>query len=267
MAIVSVKIGALEYLTAEGISAPHCFTTRLGGVSGGYLASMNIGTHRGDSSENVAENYRILGNALNFSVENLVLTRQTHSDIVRRVGLSDGGKGLSHDRYPECDALITNEPRTALVVFTADCTPILLFDPVTGAVGAAHAGWRGTAADIAGKTVAAMAENFGCRPSDIHAAIGPNIGPCCFETDSDVPQAMTAALGAAAEPWIQSVGKKYYVNLKALNAQFLHRAGVSNIEISSLCTACRTDLFWSHRRMGGNRGSQGAIIVCKEGTE
>lgn len=258
-----MRTGALEYLTAEGISVPHCFTTRLGGVSGGQLASMNIGVHRGDSPENVAENYRILGNALGFSVENLVLTRQTHSDIVRKVGRSDGGKGLVYDAYPECDALITEEPETALVVFTADCTPVLLFDPVTGAVGAAHAGWRGTAADIAGKTVAAMVENFGCRPGDIHAAIGPNIGQCCFETDQDVPQAMVKALGEAAKPWIRGMGEKYYVNLKELNALFLRRAGVTSIEISPLCTACRTDLFWSHRRMGGARGSQGAIIVCK----
>lgn len=267
MSITTVRTGALEYLTAGGIGVPHCFTTRLGGVSEGYLASMNIGTHRGDRPENVVENYRILGQALGFAPEDVVMTHQTHTDIVRRVDAADRGTGLFRPPFPDCDGLITNAPGVALVVFTADCTPILLHDPVTGAVGAVHAGWRGTAADIAGKTVAAMAACFGCRPENLRAAIGPNIGPCCFETDADVPAAMARALGEDAMPWIRQVGNKYYVNLKELNAQFLRRAGVTSIEISPLCTACRTDLFWSHRRMGGNRGSQGAIIVCKEASQ
>lgn len=265
MAIKPVKLGTLAYLTAEGIAAPHCFTTRLGGVSQGYLASMNIGTYRGDTPENVLENYRILANAIGFAPDNLVLTHQTHTDIVLRVGKAEHGAGLTRPPLPECDALITNEPGTALVVHTADCTPILFYDPVTGAVGAAHGGWRGTAADIAGKTVAAMVKEFGCRRSDICAAIGPNIAQCCFETDGDVPAAMEAALGEAAKPYIRPTGAKFHVDLKGINAAFLRRAGVTKIEISPLCTACREDLFWSHRRVGNLRGSQGAIIVCKEG--
>ena len=265
MSIITIHQGTLEYLAAEGISAPHAFTTRRGGVSSGYLESLNIALHRGDEPGNVAENYRILGNALGFSPEDLVLTRQTHSDIVHRVTKADC-LGLDHHAYPECDALITNVPGVALVVFTADCTPILLHDPKTGAVGAAHAGWRGTAAGIAGKTARAMAEAFGCDPGNIHAAIGPNIGFCCFETDSDVPNAMVAAYGTDAEKWIRAVGNKYYVNLKEINALSLRNAGVHHIEISTDCTMCQHDRFWSHRVTGGIRGSQGAIIVCKEGT-
>ena len=265
MSIITIHQGTLEYLAAEGISAPHAFTTRRGGVSSGYLESLNIALHRGDDQSNVAENYRILGNALGFSPEDLVLTRQTHSDIVRRVTKADC-LGLDHHAYPECDALITNDPGTALVVFTADCTPILLHDPKTGAAGAAHAGWRGTAAGIAGKTARAMAEVFGCDPADIRAAIGPNIGFCCFETDLDVPNAMVEAYGGEAEKWIRAAGNKYYVNLKEINALSLRNAGVQNIEISTDCTMCQHDRFWSHRVTGGIRGSQGAIIVCKEGT-
>ena len=263
--IRSVKTGTLEYLTADGISVPHCFTTRLGGVSTGHLASLNIGMHRGDSPENVAKNYEILANALSFDTQNLVLTRQTHSDIVRAVTKTDAA-GLDHSAYPECDALITNDPGTALVVFTADCTPILLHDPITGAVGAAHAGWRGTAANIAGKTVEAMVRAYGCDPANIHAAIGPNIAQCCFACDADVPDAMTDALGDAAREWIECRGDKYYVNLKAINAQFLRNSGVTHIEISTECTMCSCHRFWSHRVTKGNRGSQGAIIVCKGGS-
>ena len=264
MPITTVKLGQLEYLQAGGISVPHCFTTRLGGVSSGFLASMNLGVSRGETAENVRENYAILGRALGFSPEDLVLTRQTHSDMIRVVTKADH-LGVDHHDYPECDGLITNDPGTALVIFTADCTPILLHDPVTGAVGACHAGWRGTAADIAGKTVRAMIEAFGTKPENIRAAIGPNIARCCFETDADVPDAMIAALGDAAKEHITRKGEKYYVNLKAINAQFLHRAGVTHVELSDACTACRTDRFWSHRRMGQQRGSQGAIIVCKGG--
>lgn len=261
--ITTIKHGTLEYLAAEGIGVPHGFTTRLGGVSTGHLASLNIGMHRGDDPRNVEKNFRVLGNAISFDPKNLVLTRQIHADIVRTVTKADCC-GLDHHDYPECDALITQDPGTALVVFTADCTPILLWDPVTGAVGAAHAGWRGTAADIAGKTVRAMVTEFGCEPQNIHAAIGPNIAQCCFETGREVPDAMTAAFGKDAGAFIRSNGEKYHVNLKEINALALRRAGVTHIEISRECTMCQHDRFWSHRYTWGQRGSQGAIIVCQE---
>lgn len=264
MSVITVKQGTLEYLVSDTIRAAHGFTTRLGGVSSGVLSSLNLGMHRGDQPENVAENYRILGNALGFSPEKLVLTRQTHSDTVRRVTGADC-MGLDHGVYPECDALVTAEPGLALAVFTADCTPVLLWDPVTGAVGAAHAGWRGTAADIAGKTVRAMVDAYGCDAGNIRAAIGPNIAQCCFQTDADVPQAMLARFGSGAQEYIRSEGDKFYVNLKAINALALRRAGVTHIDISNHCTACQSDRFWSHRVTRGLRGSQGAVIICGEG--
>ena len=263
MAIRTATHGTLEYLTADGIGAPHCFTTRLGGVSRWYLSSLNLGANRGDAMENVEKNYEILCAALGVEKSHLVLTRQTHSDIVRQVTKKDH-LSLDHRDYPECDALITNDPGTCLVVFTADCTPILLQDPITGAVGAIHAGWRGTAAGIAEKCVNAMVSAYGCDPKNIRAAIGPNIAQCCFETDADVPEAMIEALGDTAKPFISRKGDKYYVNLKAINALFLKRAGVLDVEISTACTACEHHRYWSHRITGGQRGSQGALIVCKE---
>ena len=265
MAVNTIRHGTLEYLAADGIGAPHGFTTRLGGVSQGILSSLNLGMNRGDDPENIRENYRILTEALGIPTENLVLTRQTHSDIVRVVTKADA-KGLDHRDYPECDAMITNDPGTALMIFTADCTPILFYDPVTGAVGAAHAGWRGTAAGIAEKAVKAMEENFGCKAENIRCAIGPNIAQCCFETDADVPTAMVEALGEDAKPLIRQAGEKYYVNLKEMNALFLRRAGVTHIDISPVCTACEHQRFWSHRVTKGDRGSQGAMIYCKEVT-
>ncbi len=265
MSIETIKCGNLEYLVAQGISVPHCFTTRYGGVSTGHLASLNIGIHRGDEWENVLKNYRILGDALGFDPQNIVLSHQVHSDIIYRVTAKDAGAGLYAPELPECDALITNVPGMALAVFTADCTPILLHDPVTGAVGAVHAGWRGTAGAIAAKTVAAMAEHFGSRPSDLCAAIGPNIAQCCFETDEDVPHALWDAFGTEISSAIAQSGDKFYVNLKAINEMILRNAGVTQIAVSRQCTACENQRFWSHRVTKGLRGSQGAIIVCQEG--
>lgn len=266
MAIKNKRYGTVEYLKADGIKVPHCFTTRIGGVSTGVFESMNIGLHQGEKRENVEENLRILGKCIGFTLEDLVLGHQTHSDIVRKVGRVDCG-GIDHHTYPECDGLITNEPGVALLVYTADCTPILLHDPVTGAVGAVHAGWRGTAAGIARKCVEAMAAEYGCQPENIHAAIGPNIGQCCFETDREVPEAMIAALGEPAKEFIEERNGKYFLDLKEINALWLRRAGVKEIEISISCTACRPDRYWSHRVTSGQRGSQGAIIVCKGGAE
>lgn len=257
--------GNLICLTAENISAPHAFTTRLGGVSADHLSSLNLGAHRGDSPENVAKNHALLGAALGYDPAQLVLANQVHGDTVRVVSEKDARRSLSHRDYPECDALVTATPGVALMVYTADCTPILLWDPENGAVGAVHAGWRGTAKGIVQKTVATMVSALGCRPDNLRAAIGPNIGPCCFETDRDVPDGMLAALGDGALPFIQTRGEKFHVDLKGLNALWLRRSGVTNIEISTHCTACAPDLFWSHRITAGKRGSQGAVILCEGG--
>ena len=165
------------------------------------------------------------------------------------------------------DALITNVPGLPLTVFSADCGTVLLYDPVHQAIGAVHAGWRGCAAGIVEKTVAAMGAAYGSRPAELLAALGPCIGPCCFETDGDVPEAMQAALGADADAYITVKGPKFHVDLAGLNRQWLLRAGLlpERIEGSGICTACRPDLFWSHRKMGDQRGVQAAVISLKEG--
>lgn len=263
--IQTIHAGSLEYLTAEGISVPHAFTTRFGGVSTDYLSSLNLAPSRGDDPENVVKNYTILGDALGFDPHNAVLARQVHSDIVYVAGVQDRGAGLFAPKLPECDALITDVAGLALVVFSADCTPILVWDSVTGAVGAAHAGWRGTVSGIGARMVEAMEEHYGSRPENIRAAVGPNIGFCHFETDADVPQALRDAYGAAMDPYIRRRGEKYLVDLKAVNAWVLEQAGVRQVECSTACTVCESDRYWSHRVTKGHRGSQGAVIVCKGG--
>ena len=139
-----VRQGNLQYSVADSLAgASHGFTTRLGGVSTGHLASLNLGHHRGDDPVSVYENYRLLGQALGFTPEDTVFPVQRHTDIIRVVTRENRGEGLFRETPTVCDGQITDAPGVALVAFGADCTPILLFDPVRRAVGAVHAGWRG----------------------------------------------------------------------------------------------------------------------------
>lgn len=263
MSFHELKQGSLLLYTSDVISRPHGFTTRLGGVSSGYLSSMNLGINRGDELSNVKENYAILGRALGFDPQRVVCSVQVHRDDIRVADEKDWGKLFVKTDY-EADGLITDTPGTALIVFSADCGTVLLEDPVTGAVGACHAGWRGTAMGIAEKTARELCRVFGAKPENIRAALGPCVCMDCFETDGDVPEAMRKALGADAEKAIRQTGEKYHVDLKTINRTFLLRAGLlpEHIEVSPLCTACDTDTFWSHRRMGNQRGSLGAVIVA-----
>ena len=265
--MITKRVEELEYLSSPLLDTPHGFSTRLGGVSEGALASLNLGCHRGDRPENLRENYRRFCAAIGADPASLVMTRQVHGAAVRAVGREDV-KGDLLDPVPfEADGLTTDVPGVALFIFSADCVPILFFDPAARAVGACHAGWRGTAGAIARATVTAMAARYGCRPSDIRAAIGPAIGPCCFETDEDVPQAMEAALGPLARPHMARAGEKWHVDLKAINRAILLEAGLApeHIDVSDACTCCAHERFWSHRYTGGRRGSQAAAVLLEGG--
>ena len=176
--------------------------------------------------DRVRENYRRFCAVLGTDEHRAVLSKQVHEDNIRHVTAEDCGKGLFRDRdYTSVDAMITDTPDIPLVVFSADCGIILLYDPVRRAVGAAHAGWRGAAAGIVYKTVRRMQETFGTDPRDLRAAIGAAIGPCCFETDADVPRALRDALGREAESYITRRGQKWHVDLKGVNARWLEKAG------------------------------------------
>ena len=251
----------LVYLTSDvlqGVS--HGFSTRLGGVSPAPRDSLNL-DHRDDTPANVQENFHRFCSAVGTDAERIVLSKQIHRDDVRLVTAEDCGKGLWRERdYDGADALICATPNVPLVVFSADCGVILLHDGVRGAIGAVHAGWRSTAMGIVSKAVREMVREFGCEAKNIRAAIGPSIGACCFETDEDVPLAMREALGEDAENFMVKRGQKWHVDLKAINRYWLQREGVTMIDTSDHCTACRTDLYWSHRKMGLARGEQAAMI-------
>lgn len=254
-------INDVMYMTAPNIRAVHAYTTRFGGVSSGIYESMNLGMNLGDDPENVKANYNNICRTLGIKEDDIVCSRQVHGSYIRVVTNADRG-GLYKSEACEADGLITGDAGVALIVYTGDCATILLHDPVKNVVGAVHAGWRGTSADIAGKAVKRMSNEFGCVPVDIKAAIGPCISGCCFETGPDVVCALRLSLGDAVDGLIVKCGGKYMVDLKEANRRMLVRAGLRDIAISDECTSCSNEKYWSHRRTGGLRGSHAAVIVA-----
>ena len=244
--------------------AAHGFSTRLGGVSPAPWDSLNLGANRGDEPANVAENFRRFCAAVGADPDALVKNHQVHSDRVRPVTRADVMDGPAAPGVFDADGLITNEPGVCLTVFSGDCIPILLYDPEARVIAAAHAGWRGTAAGIAARAAEAMVRDYGCDPVHILAAIGPGIGPCCFEIHADVPDGLRGGLGPEAEPFIHPLpgGEKFTVDLKGANARWLECSGLApeHIAVCPACTACLLDTFWSHRVQGNVRGSMAAAI-------
>lgn len=271
MAILErTESNGLVWLESEVLSShsgvAHGFSTRLGGVSRGCFSSLNLGHTRGDDPAAVRENYRRFCEATGAGkTENLVLSHQVHKDHIRVCTMEDAGKGLDRERDYDADGLMTNVPDLPVVIFSADCIPILFHDPVKGVVAACHAGWRGTALAIAQKTVRRMGEVYGCQEKDIRAAIGPGIGSCCFVTHGDVRDAMLEAFGALAEPYVNHISgtDQFCVDLKGINGALLRQCGVEQLDISDDCTGCHQEKYWSHRFVGAERGSMAAIIMLK----
>ncbi len=227
----------------------HLFTDRSGGVSQGIYASLNLRLHCDDDPENIRENYRQLGRMI--GCDRFVLGNQQHTDNILHVDGSYAKTDIFDPVDYVADGLITREPELALVVFTADCVPILLHGP--GVVAAVHAGWRGTAKGIAAKAVREM----DCDPREIRAFIGPSIGFCCYEVGDEVREAMRYRLGKDAEPFFRD----RRIDLKGLNRRQLELAGVEQIDVSPVCTFCRHEEYWSHRYTAGARGTQAGVIV------
>jgi len=268
MAIVMRESRDLVYLVDDEIRVPHAFTTRLGGVSEGVFASLNLGINRGDNRDAVTENYRRITRLLGTAAEDLVFSRQVHGDRVRVVTSVDQAVDIFRPTEHEADGSVTIERDLPLAAFYADCIPILLWDESTGAVGAVHAGWRSTVLDIVGRAVEKLLLLSDGNPQTIRAAIGPGIGPCCFEAGPEVPEAVTACLGDEARFCIQDVAPgKFVVDLKETNRRLLLRRGLLPAHISAAehCTMCMPELFWSHRFHGEDRGSQAALILSPEG--
>ena len=210
------------------------------------------------------ENYRRVCALMGVGIDGAAVTKQVHGNIVRTVTEADRHVCLSAVPY-EADGLVTNVKGLPIFCFIADCTPVLLQDEKHGVIGAVHCGWRSSVADILGEAVKAMGA-LGAEPEELRAAIGPALGRCCFETDGDVPEAVTAWLDGDTDGlWDRREDGKYLVDLRAANARRLRQLGVpaGQIDISGECTRCRHDKYWSHRYTKGERGSQAAVIVLE----
>jgi len=233
-------------------------STRIGGVSQKPYHSLNLAYHVDDCHEAVAENRQRFCDSLSIRLSSLVLSQQIHGDKIAVIDDSLAGRG-SHDHEDALsgtDSMITNSRSVALAVMTADCVPVLIVDPARKAIGIAHAGWRGTLGMIAAKTVHKMRDTFGTEPADCIVALGPSIGPCCYEVGEDLVSRFQQRFG----PKVCIDGNR--LDLKWAVETQLIGAGVKQRSISSgkFCTACNVDLFYSYRAEGGRTGRMMSVI-------
>jgi len=262
----------VEYLTFPLLercdTVNHLFTTRLGGVSDGIYASMNLSYNRGDSPERVTENFSRIAEVFGQRIESIVCSDQTHTTNVRRVYQSDGGKGITRPRdYTDVDALITNDENVILACFYADCVPIYFVDPVNRAIGLAHSGWRGTAGKISHHVISAMEKEFGSKREDILACIGPSICGDCYEVSEDVANVFMAEAFAGAQAVTPGNREgKFQLDLWAVNHFLLKEAGIldEHINVTDVCTCCNSDYLFSHRKSEGKRGNLGAFLMLRK---
>ena len=256
------NVNGLRYYQFESIPTGrvlHGVFTRLGGVSQGPFASLNLGVTMGDDLTAVKENRERFFAAVGVDPSKAVRTIQVHGARVAAVGPSDVAV-----MQQATDGLVTATPNLPLVMAFADCTPIMLYDPKRQVIGIAHAGWRGTVAGVGQAAVQQMHSAFGCDPADILAAIGPAIGPCCYEVGDEVFREVANSLGRADELFQAGQGDRLHLDQWAANEFALRQAGVTHIEQAGICTACHVNEFYSHRAEAGRTGRFGAIIMLRE---
>lgn len=249
-----------ELLAARKVSVQG-FTTRHEGVSRAPYNSLNLGANTFDPPHNVHGNRSLLARTFGGGIERFVMVTQCHGTDI--LVIDEPNSDFAHFQKLECDAIITNQPQVMIAVGVADCLPILLLDPEKRVVAALHAGWKGTAANIAAKGLQSMVNVFGSRKEDILSALGPAIGPCCYEVDEPVKQAFVAA-GTDWDRCAEAAGdNKWRLSLTAANRAQLLAAGLpeANMEVAGQCVCCQQDWFFSYRRDGGETGRQAGFIM------
>lgn len=245
------------------------FSTRFGGVSEGYLSELNFGFERGETKENVVENYKLFCASMGLEAKNLVLSDQVHDTKVHVAMQEDACGDEIKKKLKGIDGLLTNQPELCLATSYADCVPLFFVDGKKGVIASSHSGWRGTVERMGAKTIAAMQRKFNSQTEDIIAVIGPSICQSCYEVSQDVIDAFTKNYD---KEWMNVISycsdienKKYQLDLWAANYLQLKEAGVleKNIHVAGLCTCCNNRLLFSHRASKGKRGNLNGFISIR----
>lgn len=252
-----VAHGLVYYQSKMWSGLKHAIFTRHGGQSRAPFDALNVGGTVGDDLTAVRQNHELMYAALGVNAARSCTVWQVHSADTVIVNAPVRGRRW----IALADGMVTDQVDTPLVMRFADCTPILLHDPVQGVIGLVHAGWRGTVQGASASAVRTMVQAYGCKPRDIQAVIGPSIGPECYQVGEEVV--------AAAHAYFRDVdglirrdpkdGSAYF-NLWAANKCDLEREGVEQIETAEICTAQRTDEFYSHRAEKGLTGRFGVVM-------
>ena len=259
------------FLTFEALEnekwLSHAFSTRLGGVSTGTESSLNLGFSREENRDNVMENFRRFGEAAGMPITHMVMSYQTHTANIRRMGSADIGKGFFCDRdYSDIDGMITDERGVCLVTSFADCVPLMAADPVRHAIGSAHSGWKGTMSDVGGELIRAMHSAFGTHPEDVITVIGPSICQDCYEVSADVIEKAKERYAHREDIWdrlwYDKKNGKYQLDLWECCRENFLEAGVlpEHIQMPELCTCCNSELLFSHRASKGRHGNLAALM-------
>lgn len=248
----------------------HGFSTRLGGVSEGMWASMNLSFTRGDKTEHVRENYCRIADAIGFSVDRIVCSDQTHTTNVEVVTAGRCGEGVLRPKTrKDVDGMVTDVPGVVLATFYADCVPLYFVDPVHRAIGLSHSGWRGTVGQIGAVTLQKMHDEYGTDPADVLAAIGPSICRDCYEVSADVIEQFRGVYRQEHWPrlFYEKPDGKYQLDLWEACRITLLSAGICSAHLSmpNLCTCCNPEFLFSHRASKGKRGNLAAFLMLEEG--
>ena len=246
----------LRFYQFESLAVLHAVFTRHGGVSPKPWASLNLGGTVGDEVERVRRNRFLSFEAMGCQPESIFDVWQVHSaDVV----CADAPRTYE-EPYQKADIILTDKPDVTLFMRFADCVPILVHDPRLCVIGVSHAGWLGTVRDVAGMTINTMHERYGSNPADVIACIGPSIGPDHYEVGEDVIAQVKQTFGSDANLMLALHGERVHFDLWKANQYLLERAGVNQIELAGICTACHTEDWFSHRAEKGRTGRFGALI-------
>jgi YfiH family protein len=247
-----------EFASLDRAELLQAVFTRRGGKSTGQWASLNVGATVGDNPEHVIQNRNLCYQACGCDPGSVFDVWQVHSARILR---AEAGRRL--DPPPKADGMVTDQPGVVLFMRFADCVPILAYDPERRAIGLAHAGWQGTLAGVGAQLVAALCQNYGCRPENIMVGIGPSIAAHHYPVGDDVAALVQQRFGAGAGAHLQAHNGQHSFDLWSANVAILRQAGVGRIEVSGECTACATEDWYSHRAQHGQTGRFGVLLSLR----